>query len=57
VTFKDPIVLQKGQGLKSIITWSNTTDSSVRFGLQSTDEMGIIFWLLLLRRRAMSDER
>jgi hypothetical protein len=43
VTFKTPIVLQKGQGLKSTITWNNTTSKTVRFGLQSTDEMGIIF--------------
>src|SRR5579885_3455880 len=43
VTFATPIVLQKGQGLKSTITWNNTTDHAVTFGLQSTDEMGIIF--------------
>lgn len=43
VAFKEPIVLQKGQGLKSVITWNNYTDKTVTFGLQSTDEMGIIF--------------
>ena len=43
LTFTQPIVLQKGQGLKSIITWNNTTDHTVTFGLQSTDEMGIVF--------------
>jgi len=43
LTFTPPIVLQKGQGLKSVITWSNTTGHTVTFGLQSTDEMGIIF--------------
>jgi hypothetical protein len=43
ITFAQPLVLQKGQGLKSIITWNNTTDHTVTFGLQSTDEMGIIF--------------
>lgn len=43
ITFKEPIVLAKGQGLKSTITWSNPTDHPVSFGLQSTDEMGIIF--------------
>ena len=43
LTFTTPIVLQKGQGLKSIITWNNTTDHTVTFGLQSTDEMGIVF--------------
>jgi hypothetical protein len=43
ITFPQPIVLQPGQGLKSLITWNNTTDHTVTFGLQSTDEMGIIF--------------
>jgi hypothetical protein len=43
ITFTTPIVLQPGQGLKSVITWNNTTTHTVSFGLQSTDEMGIIF--------------
>jgi hypothetical protein len=43
LTFAQPIVLAKGQGLESIITWNNTTNHTVTFGLQSTDEMGIIF--------------
>ena len=43
ITFTTPIVLQAGQGLKSVITWNNTTNHVVTFGLQSTDEMGIIF--------------
>jgi hypothetical protein len=43
ITFAQPIALQPGQGLKSVITWNNTTDHTVKFGLQSTDEMGIIF--------------
>jgi len=43
ITFAQPIVLQPGQGLKSVITWNNTTGHTVTFGLQSTDEMGIIF--------------
>jgi hypothetical protein len=38
-----PIVLQPGEGLKSVITWNNTTGHTVQFGLLSTDEMGIIF--------------
>ncbi len=43
ISFPTPIVLEKGQGLKSVITWNNTTTHTVTFGLQSTDEMGIIF--------------
>lgn len=43
ITFKTPIVLQKGEGLMSEITYNNTTAKSVSFGLTSEDEMGIIF--------------
>lgn len=43
VTFAPPLVLQAGQGLTSIITYNNTTDRTIRFGLTSQDEMGIIF--------------
>jgi hypothetical protein len=43
VLLTTPIVLEPGEGLKSIITWNNTTSQTVRFGLLSTDEMGIIF--------------
>lgn len=40
----DPsIVLQPGEGLTSIITYNNTTDRVITFGLTSEDEMGIIF--------------
>jgi hypothetical protein len=35
--------LGPGEGLKSIVTYNNNTGTTVRFGLQSTDEMGIIF--------------
>ncbi len=43
VTFDQPIVLQPGEGLTSEITYNNTTDNVIRFGLTSDDEMGIIF--------------
>jgi hypothetical protein len=42
-TFKTPIILQKGEGLTSEITYNNTTSKTVSFGLTSEDEMGIIF--------------
>ena len=38
-----PVRLGPGQGLKSIVTYNNSTGTTVRFGLQSTDEMNIIF--------------
>lgn len=37
------IVLKAGEGLTSEITYNNTKDKTVRFGLTSEDEMGIIF--------------
>ncbi|GAB3972061.1 hypothetical protein GCM10028806_23480 [Spirosoma terrae] len=43
VTFKAPISLQAGEGLTSEITYTNPTSKTVRFGLTSDDEMGIIF--------------
>ncbi len=43
VTFDSPIILQPGEGLTSIITYNNTTDRTLTFGLTSEDEMGIIF--------------
>lgn len=43
LTFPTPLVLQAGEGLTSEITYNNTTDKTVRFGLSSDDEMGIIF--------------
>jgi hypothetical protein len=43
VTFATPIVLQAGEGLKSIVTWHNESSRYITFGLESTDEMAIIF--------------
>ncbi len=37
------ISLKKGEGLTSRITYNNTSDKTVRFGLTTEDEMGIIF--------------
>jgi hypothetical protein len=43
VNLSPPIQLNAGQGLTSEITYNNTTDAAVEFGLTSKDEMGIIF--------------
>ncbi|MFO0464036.1 MAG: hypothetical protein ACK5YU_07520 [Burkholderiales bacterium] len=43
LTFNQPIVLAAGEGLMSEITYNNTTNRTVSFGLTSEDEMGIIF--------------
>lgn len=38
-----PLVLESGQGLKSVATYDNKTSKTLRFGLRSTDEMMIVF--------------
>jgi hypothetical protein len=43
LTFDTPIVLRRGQSLVSEITYYNEGDVTLRFGLTSEDEMGIIF--------------
>ncbi|MFN8345885.1 MAG: hypothetical protein U0X91_12810 [Spirosomataceae bacterium] len=41
--FPEALEFKAGEGLKSEITYNNTTGKAVRFGLTSEDEMGIIF--------------
>lgn len=41
--FTPPLALAKGEGLTSEINYYNTTNQTVRSGLTSEDEMGIIF--------------
>jgi hypothetical protein len=43
INFAQPIILNAGEGLTSEITYNNTTNRTVNFGLTSEDEMGIIF--------------
>jgi hypothetical protein len=43
ITYDSPIILLPGEGLTSIITYNNTTNRAISFGLTSEDEMGIIF--------------
>lgn len=42
-SYPQPLAVHRGEGLTSEITWNNTTDRTIRFGLTSQDEMGIIF--------------
>jgi hypothetical protein len=37
-----PLVLQAGQGLTSIVTYNNITSRTIRHGFLSTDEMNIM---------------
>ena len=43
VNYTVPIVLEKGQGLRSVVTYNNTTSNTIYFGLTSDQEMDIIF--------------
>ncbi|WP_229310933.1 monooxygenase [Larkinella soli] len=43
LTLKTPLLLNPGEGLTSEVTYNNTTDKTVTFGLKSDDEMDIIF--------------
>ena len=42
-TFDLPLELTGGESLKMIVTYNNTTDKPVKFGLTSEDEMAIIY--------------
>jgi hypothetical protein len=43
LNFTTPIVLRRGEGLKSTVTYYNDTDDTVTFGFRSSDEMNFIF--------------
>lgn len=41
--FTPALQLKKGEGLRSVVTFNNTTDKELIFGLTTEDEMDIIF--------------
>jgi len=43
INLATPILLKAGEGLTSVVTYNNTTNKMVSFGLTSEDEMNIIF--------------
>lgn len=43
LNFTTPIQLKAGEGLTSVVTYNNTTNKTINFGLTSEDEMNIIF--------------
>ena len=43
INLAKPIILKAGEGLTSVVTYNNTTNRTVNFGLTSEDEMNIIF--------------
>jgi hypothetical protein len=42
-TYDPPIDLGVGEGLKMVVTYDNTTDKPVTFGLTSENEMAVIY--------------
>jgi hypothetical protein len=43
INYTKPILLKKGEGLTSVVTYLNNTSKQIGFGLTSEDEMNIIF--------------
>ena len=43
INLAKPIQLKSGEGLTSVVTYNNTTNKTVNFGLTSEDEMNIIY--------------
>ncbi len=41
-TFATPLVLEAGQGLRTVVTYDNTTNRTIEFGVTSEDEMNIL---------------
>ncbi len=41
-TFTSPIVLEAGQGFRTVVRYENTTDRTIVFGITSEDEMNIM---------------
>ena len=42
--FNTPLVVEAGEGIKTVVTYDNETDRDIRFGVTSEDEMGILFF-------------
>jgi hypothetical protein len=40
--FDPPVVLNQGEGIRSVVTYLNNTTSDIQFGFKSTDEMDIM---------------
>lgn len=42
--FDTPLVVEAGEGIKTVVTYDNESDRDIRFGVTSEDEMGILFF-------------
>jgi Copper type II ascorbate-dependent monooxygenase, C-terminal domain len=41
--FEKPLTFKKGEGMRFVVTYNNTTNRTINFGVTSEDEMGIVF--------------
>jgi Copper type II ascorbate-dependent monooxygenase, C-terminal domain len=41
--FEKPLIFKKGEGLRYVVTYNNTTNRTISFGVTSEDEMGILY--------------
>jgi hypothetical protein len=39
-----PLIFEPGQGLRTVVTWNNTTNRTIKYGVTSEDEMNILFY-------------
>ena len=42
-TYNPPVIVNQGEGIKTLVTYNNTTDNVITFGLKSTDEMDVVY--------------
>ena len=42
--FDTPLVIEAGEGIRTVVTYDNETDRDIQFGVTSEDEMGILFF-------------
>jgi hypothetical protein len=42
--FDTPLVIEAGEGIRTLVTYDNTTAESIDYGVTSKDEMGILFF-------------
>ena len=42
--FDPPLVIEAGEGLRTMVAYNNETDREITFGVTSEDEMGILFY-------------
>jgi len=47
--FDEPLLIRAGEGMKTMVRYENETSRTIRYGVTSEDEMGILFYSLIKR--------